>query len=46
MAAGEMANGVHDGDHGYPEGEGDADDADAESGQTGAQERAPAAGED
>ena len=46
MAAGEMANGVYDGDHGHPEGEGDADDADAESGQAGAQERAPAAGED
>ena len=44
MTAGDMSNRVHDRDHGDPEGEGDAEDADAESGQDGAQECAPATG--
>jgi hypothetical protein len=40
-----MANGVGHRHHGEPEGKGDPEDPNAELGNAGAQERAPAAGE-
>jgi hypothetical protein len=40
-----MAKGIDHRDHGHPEGEGDAEDPNAELWKAGAQERAPAAGE-
>ena len=44
MAARDVAEGVDHSHHGHPEGEGDADNADAESRQARTQECAPAAG--